>query len=205
VLAALTTSLLVTACTSTGDGNRSAPVPPTSAGPGTSTPLAPSTTLAEPVSSPGAGTTPPKAATLEVKGRDYAFDDLPGTVAVGSKITFRNTSAKEVHEIVVFRLPDTEKRTAQQLAALPTAEVQALFTGPPVLVLVAPPNASGFAAVGDGTINAPGRYLAFCSIPIGIDPAEYLAAAAKSKGGPVNLPGGPPHFTAGMYADFTAR
>ena len=55
-------------------------------------------------------------------------------------------------------------------------------------------------AVGDGTLQEPGRYLVICTIPTGADPAEYLAAEATSNG-PPDVEGGPPHFTHGMYAE----
>ena len=56
----------------------------------------------------------------------------------------------------------------------------------------------------DGKVTAPGRYLVMCSIPIGADPAAYLAAAKASKGGPVSVPGGAPHHSAGMVTELTA-
>jgi hypothetical protein len=40
-----------------------------------------------------------------------------------------------------------------------------------------------------------------CSIPMGVDPAEYLAAAAAAGGEKPDVPGGPPHFVSGMATD----
>jgi hypothetical protein len=40
-----------------------------------------------------------------------------------------------------------------------------------------------------------------CAIPTGVDPEEYLAAAAGAAGGPPDVAGGPPHFTHGMAAE----
>jgi len=166
----------------------------------TAAPPAPAGTSAAP-----AATKPAGPAKITVKAKDYAFEGLPSTMAVGSELALENTSAKEVHEMVVFRLPDTEKRSAKELASLPMADLQKALAGAPTMVLVAPPSKPGFNAVGDGTIGKPGRYIAICSIPTGADPNAYMAAAAQSKGGPVSVPGGPPHMAEGMYAEFTVQ
>ena len=68
---------------------------------------------------------------------------------------------------------------------------------------ISPPQSKGRPAVGDGVLGKPGRYVALCAIPTGADPSAYLAAAAQSKGGPVSVPGGPPHYMDGMIAEFT--
>ena len=66
--------------------------------------------------------------------------------------------------------------------------------------MLALPGEEGFAALGDGTLQEPGRYVVLCGIPIGADPQAYLEAAQTSDG-PPDVPGGPPHMTAGMYAE----
>ncbi len=96
-------------------------------------------------------------------------------------------------------------RTAEEFAKLSVADISKAIGAPPTMVLVAPPSNAGFAVVGDGTITKPGRYLVLCAIPTGADPAAYMAAAAKSKGGPVEVPGGPPHYMEGMITEFTAQ
>ena len=145
------------------------------------------------------------AGTVEVTASDYQFDDLPTDVAAGTTLGLRNASAEELHELVAVRLADDEDRTPKELAALSEQELGALFAGPPALVLVAPPSEDGFAAVGDGTLAEPGRYLVMCFIPTGADPAAYLDALEANPGQPPSLPGGPPHFTAGMYGEVTVR
>jgi hypothetical protein len=60
-------------------------------------------------------------------------------------------------------------------------------------------------AVGDGTLTEKGRYAVICAIPVGADPAAYLAAAQSSQGGPPNVPGGPPHLTQGMFGEITVK
>ena len=56
-----------------------------------------------------------------------------------------------------------------------------------------------------GTLTEPGRYLVMCSIPTGVEPAEYLRAAAAANGQKPDVDGGPPHFTSGMFAELTVR
>ena len=123
----------------------------------------------------------------------------------GAKLALSNQSDGELHELVAMRLADDEGRTADELIALPEDELRALFAGPPEVVLVAPPGEEGFAALCDGTLGQPGRYLLMCFIPIGADPAAYLDALEAQPGQPPAVPGGPPHFTAGMYGEVTVR
>lgn len=143
--------------------------------------------------------------TIDVTAIDYAFEGLPAEATAGAELTLRNQSASEVHELVAMRLTDGEDRPAADLVALPEQELGGLFGGPPALVLIAPPDDDGFAAVGDGTLTEPGRYLMVCFIPTGADPGAYLDALEANPGQPPSVPGGPPHFTAGMYAELTVR
>ncbi len=143
--------------------------------------------------------------TVAVTAADYKFEGLPKSVAAGSTFTLANRSQTELHEAVAVRIPDSEKRSIDQLAKLSDAELEAIFTGEPTFVLLAMPGAAAadqIAAVGDGTINEPGRYAIVCFIPTGADPQEYLDAAATSEG-PPQVEGGPPHFVNGMYAEIT--
>jgi hypothetical protein len=141
------------------------------------------------------------APVIAVDAVDYSFQDLPATVAAGTTLSLTNNSAAELHEIVAFRLPDTETRSIAELMALPEAELEpAIAVGPPALVMLAPPGEQGFPVLGDGTLSQPGRYVVLCGIPIGADPQAYLDAAQTSDG-PPDVPGGPPHFTAGMFAE----
>jgi hypothetical protein len=167
-------------------------------GSGTAAPSAPAPTSA-PTATTAASPGPPR--TVTVTAVDYGYDGLPERLAVGSELKLKNSSAKEVHEMVVFRLPDTEQRSADDLAKLPMDQLQGVLAGPPTMVVVAPPTADGFLAVGDGTLGKAGRYLVLCGIPTGADPQAYLTAAAQSKGGPVSVPGGKPHYMAGMIKE----
>jgi hypothetical protein len=135
----------------------------------------------------------------EVVAVDYHFDGLPESIEAGTTLTMRNESAQEVHEFVAFAIPPEETRSVDELVALPEEELFASIPGEPALVLVAPPGEDATAIFGDGTL-APGRYLVACAIPTGADPDEFMRQAQESDG-PPDVPGGPPHFTAGMYAE----
>lgn len=142
---------------------------------------------------------------VAVNAVDYQFRALPAEVRAGTRLALTNDSRREVHELAAMRLPDGETRTAIQLLSLPEPELRALLGGPPATVLIAPPGDAGFAALGDGALTKPGRYLFACFIPIGADPAAFLAAARASGGAPPAVAGGAPHFTSGMYAEVTVR
>ncbi len=141
--------------------------------------------------------------TVEVTAVDYAYEGLPATVAAGSQLALTNTSTEELHEMVVFRLPDDEARPVAEILALPEDEAGAMLGGEPAAVILAPPGEAGFPAVGDGTLAERGRYAVICSIPTGADPQEYLDAPATD--GPPDIDGGPPHFTVGMLAELVVE
>ncbi len=145
----------------------------------------------------------PEPGTVAVSAVDFAFEDLPSTVAAGSTLTLTNNAETELHELVAIRLPDDENRSAADIVANPQ-DVVALFPNVET-VLIAPPGEDGMPVVGTGTLTEPGRYLIICAIPTGADPDEYLAAAAESEGGPPDVPGGPPHFVNGMHAEITVN
>ncbi len=143
--------------------------------------------------------------TKTVTASDYKFEGLPKSVKAGSTLVLKNASTKEVHEMVVAKLPDNEKRSAAELVALPEDQIESLFQGPPAMVLITPPGgAPQITAVGDGKLMEKGRYLVTCFIPTGADPAAYLAAAQASQDGPPpDVAGGAPHLANGMYAEIT--
>lgn len=145
------------------------------------------------------------ASGLEITGVDYSFEGVPDTIDAGTRINFKNGSAKEAHELVAMKLADTEKRTAEEIFKLPEAELNAALGGPPVTVIIAEPEKDGVPVLGDGVLNDPGRYVFACFIPTGADPAEYLKAAQESGDEPPVVAGGPPHFTQGMYAEATVE
>jgi hypothetical protein len=171
------------------------------------------TVAAEQTLPPPAATTRPEPATtgapvageISVVLSDFAFGGLPDTVPAGTRLRIENTSKNELHELVAFRLPDDETRPVEELLELPDAEQAALFeSGPPAMVLLAPPGGEQITALGDGTLAERGRYLVLCAIPTGADPEEYMRAAAEADG-PPQVPGGKPHFMRGMVADVTVE
>jgi hypothetical protein len=141
---------------------------------------------------------------ITIEGVDYGFTNVPDSVPAGTKLGFSNTSSVELHELVAFRVDSDVP--LEQLLELPPAELEATL-GAPVTVMLQPPGApEPIMAVGDGTLAEPGRYVLMCFIPIGADPAEYLAAARGAGGKkPEGVAGGPPHFTAGMVAELTVE
>jgi plastocyanin len=149
--------------------------------------------------------------TVAVDGIDYGYENLPDEVPAGTMLTFTNTSDKEAHELVAFRLPDDETRSVEELVQLPPDELFAMFTGEPAMVLIAGPGETGIPVVGDGTLTETGRYIIACAIPIGADPAVIMAPPSSdpaategsAPSGPPEAEGGPPHFTAGMYGELT--
>lgn len=139
---------------------------------------------------------------LEITMHDFHYGDaLPASVPAGTKIVASNDSATELHEFVAVRLADDDERPIGEIVQ---GDLGAVFATPPSAVILVPPggDAEAIVAVGDGTLQEPGRYLVICAIPTGADPAEYLAAAATSEG-PPQVDGGPPHFTEGMFAELT--
>jgi uncharacterized cupredoxin-like copper-binding protein len=139
------------------------------------------------------------AATTEVVAVDYHFEGLPETIESGTTLTMHNDSDHEVHELFAMKIPAAETRSVAELIALPENELFAALPGEPATVLVAPPGDEAIAVLGDGTLE-PGRYLVACAIPTGADPAEFMRQAQAGEG-PPDVPGGPPHFVSGMYAE----
>jgi hypothetical protein len=152
-----------------------------------------------------AATTTTKATpkTVEVTAVDYRYEDLPDSIDAGAKLTLRNASTDELHEMVVLKIPASEHRSVDEIVKLPESELDALFAGEPAAVILAPPGGDAIEAVGDGTIAEPGRYVVVCTIPQGADPQAYLNAPEGD--GPPQVEGGPPHFTLGMYRQLTVE
>lgn len=138
---------------------------------------------------------------LAVVMADFHDGELPETVPAGTRIVMSNDSQEGLHELVAIRLDDTDDRTPGEIVG---GDIGALLGAiEPSAVLIAPPGRDEqIAAVGDGTLTEPGRYLVMCVIPTGADPDEYLTAAATSDG-PPQVAGGPPHIVHGMFAELT--
>lgn len=155
---------------------------------------------ASPSTSVAPVTTTAHANHVEVTAVDFAYQGLPATVTAGTRLTLRNAAPGELHELVAFRLPDSETRSVADLLKLPQSELEPMLAQPST-VLLAAPGEDQIPAVGDGTLTEPGRYLVMCAIPTGVSPAAYLQAAAASGGRKPDVEGGPPHFVSGMFAE----
>jgi hypothetical protein len=114
--------------------------------------------------------------TVEVTAVDYSFQGLPDTIDAGT-VGFKLTNGgSEEHVLVVFKFTDGDTTSVEDLLALPEDQVpqHATFAG----AAGAAPGEWGASFMQLG----PGRYAAFCPIPMSGD--------------------GPPHFTQGMTAEF---
>lgn len=148
----------------------------------------------------------PAAATINVRADNYFFDGIPVDIEAGSILSLTNQASDEVHEIVAFRLPEDEQRSAAELTALPEEELEQALGGPPATVIVALPGEEGVAVEGDGSLNDPGRYLFLCLIPVGADPDVYAEAMQNPEDGPPEVEdAGPPHFVEGMFSEAVVR
>jgi len=122
---------------------------------------------------------------LEATGVDYEYEGLPDTIQSGVvAITFHN-EGEESHEIGLARVNDDVTMSVEELLQLPEGEADTMiqFAG------------AAFAEPGESDTTFlrldPGRYGAVCFIPEG---TTHDAEGA-----------GPPHFTLGMFAEFTAE
>lgn len=143
--------------------------------------------------------------TKTITAADYSFQNLPKEVDAGTTLKITNSSTKELHELVVIRIPDAERRPVSDLVRLPEAERDAIFgSAEPAMVLLAPPDGGEMIkAVGDGKLNEKGRYAVVCFIPTGADPQAILNAPPGD--GPPQVAGGPPHAAQGMFGELTVK
>jgi hypothetical protein len=111
---------------------------------------------------------------------EYHFEGLPATIKAGTVAFELTNTGAEPHVLALVRKNDGENRSAKELLALPEEEGQKAGTEVPGGTF-APPGAEGS---GLATLK-PGNYVYFCPIPIGEN--------------------GPPHFTKGMYGEFTVE
>jgi hypothetical protein len=129
--------------------------------------------------------------TMDVEATEYAYTaDLGGVEPGVVGFDFSNAGS-EFHEMVLVRINDDVEESVEELLALPEEEAEAMTTFVGV----------SFQAPGDsGTLYAdldPGRYAFFCFLPVGATP-ENMEALESGEGEE-----GPPHFTQGMFEEFT--
>lgn len=123
---------------------------------------------------------------IEAVGVNYEYEGIPDTVPAGIvAVTFTN-EGDEVHEIGVVRINDDVTEPLEQLLTLPEEEIftKVEFAG----IAFAEPSASDTVFL---RMEEPGRYGGACFIPQG--------TTHDTEGS------GPPHFTLGMFAEFTVE
>lgn len=124
--------------------------------------------------------------TVEVDAVEYAFQGVPATLPAG-RVGFSFTNGgDEVHEMVVFRINEGVDLSFEEILQQPQqqAEDQIAFVG------------AGFGPPGETDAEVmelePGRYGMACFIPMGTTDPEQGAD-------------GPPHFTEGMFEEFSVE
>ena len=156
-----------------------------------------------PAASPAASAA--QEADIVVTGVEYAFQDLPTSVPVGTSLGFTNAGA-EVHEFVLVRVADDVTSTVEELMTMEEDPMAAglvemvgempLFAGP------------GETAPGALVVGSEGRYVALCFIPQGLTDMSLLEQAGPDAD-PSSLPeevqailANPPHAALGMVQEF---
>jgi hypothetical protein len=129
---------------------------------------------------------------LDITAVDYAFEDVPETLGTGATAVFLRNEGQEFHEAVLFRIDDDETRPIEELLELP--EEEAMLVTRFVGAAFAGPGGNGATSV---QFDEPGRYAILCFIPVG------TTAEAMAEMSPDQEPEGPPHFTQGMWREFT--
>jgi len=122
---------------------------------------------------------------LEATGVDYEYEGLPDTIPEGVvAITFTN-EGEELHEIGLARINDDVTMPVEEVLAQPEEQVFSMIT---------------LAGV---TFAEPGQSE---TTFIRMEPGRYGAACFVPQGTTHEMPGeGPPHFTLGMFAEFTVE
>jgi len=116
--------------------------------------------------------------TIDVTASEYAFEGIPATVPAGTVAFSFTNGGSEAHELIMFKRADGEERPIDELLALPEDQ---MFS------------ALSFAGAAQAE---PGKTTA--SIPT-LDPGKYIGVCFLPTGG---VEDAPPHFMAGMTAEF---
>jgi hypothetical protein len=148
---------------------------------------------ASPAASPEGPALPP-GPQIFVFGQEYSYQGLPTSVPVGTQLRFSNRGS-EVHEMVVVRRNEGTTESWEELLQLP--EEEALTKVTLIDGVVALP---GQAGQGQIAIPQEGDYLVVCFIPQGTTSLQPPGSPAP---GASPVAAGPPHFTLGMWQQFT--
>lgn len=125
-------------------------------------------------------------AVVEASLTDYAFGGIPRTLPSGPTVfvLHNHSEAGEAHELLLLRVNDDVDLTPVQLLALPEDQIEQDVT------YVNSPYTPGPDTTAGVVVNlTSGRYVYACPIPEGsVNGAEGT---------------GPPHYTMGMFGEFT--
>jgi hypothetical protein len=124
----------------------------------------------------------------DVVAGDDSFE-IDGTLPIGSYALVLDNRGVEFHEAQVIQINPGEEATLAELLQLPEEEVLAKVT--PLSAVVAAPGESDRQII---TFTEPGRYGIIDLLPVGSTP-EAMEAGSELDGAP--------HFTQGMFAEFT--
>ncbi|SOC50619.1 hypothetical protein SAMN05660748_3371 [Blastococcus aggregatus] len=123
---------------------------------------------------------------VEATGVDYEYEGLPESVPAGVVAVTLTNEGTELHEIGIARINDDVTEPIEELLTLPEEEVFSKLELKGVTVVEPGQSETTFMRMDEG------RYGAACFIPEGTTSME--------------MPGmGAPHFTMGMFAEFTAE
>lgn len=131
---------------------------------------------------------------IEVTARDFTFEGLPGTVEAGP-VTFElDNAGREVHELHLFRT-ESGAGSVEELTTL---------TGDDLLSQL---SSVGIASADPGDKDSfgadlePGRYLAFCFVPVGTLPED--GHGGHEMDGDEHPPVAESHYRLGMVREFS--
>lgn len=132
----------------------------------------------------------PGATDVTVTAADFSFEGVEDISTPGNyALTFTN-EGEELHELVILKIQDGETRSVDELLALPEEESDALVSDVG-FVFACPGDSTGPVGV---SIDEPGRYVAFCFIPVGTMADTDFSTMSEE---------GAPHFTEGMMTEWT--
>lgn len=119
----------------------------------------------------------------DVVATEYDFGDVPATLAAGPTSFELDNQGAEVHEVVIARKDPGVTATAEELVNDPAGESQVTTLND----VNADPGTADYVVVD----LEPGEYIMVCFVPMGLASMDDEPTTA------------PPHYTAGMVADFT--
>jgi hypothetical protein len=129
----------------------------------------------------------------EITATEYEFVGFVAEYPAGPLQLRMSNEGAEAHELVVVRVNDDETRPTEELLALPESEMQQ--TASAVGATSACPGRTSDVLALE---LVPGRYVALCLVPTGLTPDVASSEEAIQALGA-------PHFTHGMFAEFSVE